>query len=205
MRDRWYSDNRDLVKWGTLVHLAQTNKITTIFQVAFYRADSSEIILQTSKGPVPFPSVVLDHFRKIEQIAGLQKLCGIDIRVVTTSFGRNGSMPSGIASRKNYVEKAILELQNHRDRLIALLDPDTGIAPKNSDFRHVLPLEIRQIYTALSVGCVLVLYQHARRERDWVALTRSQFADAVGILPSQVQTYQSDLATDVALFAAKKD
>ena len=205
MRDRWYSDNRDLVKWGTLVHLAQANNIKTIFQVAFYRRDSSEITLQTPRGPVPFPSDVLDHFRKIEQIAGLQKLCQVDIRVLTTPFGRDGRIASGLAWRKDYVESAVLEFQNRRDRLIVLLDPDTGIAPKKPDFRHVLPLEIREIYAALRARCWIVLYQHARRERNWIVLTRSQFADAVGISPTQVQTYQSDLATDVALFAAERD
>src|SRR5271169_3122065 len=42
MRDRWYGDNRDLVKWATLLHLAHTNRVGTILQVAMYRADKPD-------------------------------------------------------------------------------------------------------------------------------------------------------------------
>jgi len=37
MKDTWYGDRRDLVKWGTLVHLARSEQIMTVIQVAFLR------------------------------------------------------------------------------------------------------------------------------------------------------------------------
>ena len=37
MQDTWYGDHRDVVKWGTLVHLARSEEIRTIVQVAFLR------------------------------------------------------------------------------------------------------------------------------------------------------------------------
>ena len=38
MRDIWYADNRDLIKWGALFHLARVFEAVRILQVAYYRA-----------------------------------------------------------------------------------------------------------------------------------------------------------------------
>ncbi len=35
MKDTWYADQRDLVKWGTLAHLAERRSLTAIVQVAY--------------------------------------------------------------------------------------------------------------------------------------------------------------------------
>ena len=37
MQDRWYGDNRDLVKWGTQLELAQKYRVKHILQVLYYR------------------------------------------------------------------------------------------------------------------------------------------------------------------------
>ena len=37
MQDEWYGDKRDVIKWGTLVHLAHRHAIRAIIQVAFLR------------------------------------------------------------------------------------------------------------------------------------------------------------------------
>lgn len=39
MRDIWYSDNRDLVKWGVLAHIARTQFLKTIVQVPYWRQE----------------------------------------------------------------------------------------------------------------------------------------------------------------------
>ena len=38
MRDLYYADNRDLVKWAVLVHIAHTHKLRSIIQVPYWRA-----------------------------------------------------------------------------------------------------------------------------------------------------------------------
>jgi hypothetical protein len=38
MRDKWYVDNRDLVKWGILLRLAERYAAKHILQVLYYRA-----------------------------------------------------------------------------------------------------------------------------------------------------------------------
>ena len=40
MRDWWYGDKRDIVKWGAILVLARKQSINTVLQVALYRPDS---------------------------------------------------------------------------------------------------------------------------------------------------------------------
>jgi hypothetical protein len=37
MRDKWYSDNLDLVKWSTLLLIAKQNYSECILQIAYLR------------------------------------------------------------------------------------------------------------------------------------------------------------------------
>jgi hypothetical protein len=37
MRDEWYGDKRDLIKWGVLLDLEQRYKAKQILQVLYYR------------------------------------------------------------------------------------------------------------------------------------------------------------------------
>jgi hypothetical protein len=191
------------VKWGTLVHLAKEHGISTIVQIAFYRPENGNLTLDSDKGPVPFPSVVLDYFRRLERIAGLEASSGLNIRVLSEPFQRNGTTVA--AARKAYIERVAADFRGTKERLIALLDPDTGIAPDNHDFRHVLPSEIRELYEGIRTGSWMVLYQHARRNKDWLKTCAKQFADAVGVSSTKVHTYGADLAKDVALFAVGRD
>ncbi len=43
MQDRWYGDNRDLVKWGTLFELARRYEAKQILQILYYRRAKIEI------------------------------------------------------------------------------------------------------------------------------------------------------------------
>ncbi len=40
MQDRWYGDNRDLIKWGVLLRLAATFEASRILQIVFYRTNT---------------------------------------------------------------------------------------------------------------------------------------------------------------------
>ena len=37
MRDKYYTDKRDLIKWGVLLHLAEEYSLQRIIQVAYLR------------------------------------------------------------------------------------------------------------------------------------------------------------------------
>jgi len=43
MRNRWYSDKRDLVKWSILIHLARMTAATRILQIAYFRQEPNRV------------------------------------------------------------------------------------------------------------------------------------------------------------------
>ena len=40
MRDQWYGDNRDLLKWSTLLHVALRERLSAILQLALHRPNA---------------------------------------------------------------------------------------------------------------------------------------------------------------------
>ena len=71
MKDIWYSDNRDLVKWSVLIKLSQIYRMDKIIQIAYYR-DSEFHGIQIDGQNHSIPSEVINHFRKIHNIENLR-------------------------------------------------------------------------------------------------------------------------------------
>lgn len=193
MRDRWYADNRDLVKWGTLINLATENKIRAILQVAYYRTDLKSSDLERDGKSVGFPAVVRNHFRDIKLIHGLAEQTGIKISVLTEHFD----------NREKYHNTIIQSIAKTDTPRIVFLDPDTGLAPKRVKLEHVAIHEIEELWSTLARGDWLVLYQHSKRKQDWLQDAEERFQSACR--DSQVfHRYLSPLASSVALLCACK-
>ena len=61
MRDKWYGDKRDLIKWGVLLELARRHGAEHILQVLYFRnTDWGE--LEIDEELVKLPTEVLRHF-----------------------------------------------------------------------------------------------------------------------------------------------
>ena len=205
MRDKWYGDNRDLVKWGALLHIAETHAIQTVLQVAFYRANVQPVHLTKDKEQASFSSAVLAHFRDIRHIRRLGRPIGLRIDVFRDEFHCAGTRIERMVFRQKYVQKMVRRIRKlGRERLLVFLDPDTGIAMKTPGWQHVTGDEVRTIFEALKPESVLVLYQHARRIRDWREVTKKEFAAALGPKPPGISTLASPLANDVVFFAVAR-
>ena len=64
MRDKFFADNRDLVKWAVLHRLAEIFQAQRILQLAFYRqSEFANIIIDGQKYDIP--QEVLAHFRDL--------------------------------------------------------------------------------------------------------------------------------------------
>ena len=62
MRNKWYGDNRDLVKWSVLLHLAMQTDAQRILQIAYFRHDDfSELTIDDERFKIPLE--VRAHFR----------------------------------------------------------------------------------------------------------------------------------------------
>ena len=202
MQDTWYGDHRDVVKWGTLVHLARSEGIRKIIQVGFLRS-AERPPLETDQGKVEILQEVWEHFRDVDRIHGLEGPLGLEIVVVDHVDQINGQnlFPQ---RRKQYIQHIADSLRNHADGKVVLLDPDTGIEPKQASPEHVKITEIQEIWEALSPGDWLVIYQHAFRDKKWREKSRIKFAQACET--QDIKTFQAPkIAADVAFFAAKKE
>ena len=195
MRDQWYGDNRDLVKWSALVYLARREAVSAILHVAMYRPGSAPAPLATAHGKVDPPAEVFRHFRDLDDIQRLGVATGLAIEVVKEPF----------TDRTAYFGRVCERVRAPRGgSLLVLLDPDVGLAPEIHGPEHVTSTEVAAVFAALRSGDLLVCYQHARRQKDWRGRARRAFANAPGLPSFEVEVLQSEVARDVLLLAVKK-
>lgn len=207
MREQWYGDNRDLVKWAKLVELARSNKVQTIVQIAMFRPNKPEWN-QVTGG---FPPEVIKHFRTLGNIRPLGKSTGLKILVWDIPFC-SGDWADGARplERDAYFADVVKKLQKLRSkRVIAFLDPDTGLEPKERPGpEHVTQGDLKTLYAGLKPYDWLVLYQHAPRLKEgdtWIAKNHQKFAGFLDVPPNCVETLSAlQVANDVVLFAVKR-
>lgn len=195
MRDQWYADKRDLVKWGVVLTLAERYAARHILQVLYHRPSAwAELDIDGDK--VPLPDAVVRHFRDPGTIVNIAARVPVEV------------VAEDLVDRREY-QRCVVERLRACTRLpgIVLLDPDTGLAPKVAGLEHVVETELCEVWRELQPGDVLILYQHQtnRRGEPWVEETRAQFAEALGIDPRTATLAWSErIARDVAFFYAQK-
>jgi hypothetical protein len=194
MRDRWYGDDRDVVKWGAVVHLARREAIADVLHAALYRPEEEWPRLATARGPAALPDEVVRHFRDLDDLERLS--AGTGLRIVTVK--------EPFVDRAAYFRRLCERIRTHRAPVLVLLDPDVGLVPEAPGPQHVESAEVALIFGALRPGDLLACYQHARPQKDWRGRTRRAFANAPGVPSFEVEVLRSDLARDVLLLAVKK-
>ena len=201
MRDKWYGDNRDVVKWGAICAVARQRSIFNVLQIALYRPDKPDYKLNIGETIIPLPEKVVQHFRNIDHIQRLAACVKLKIDIYKDLFQWNSQFRTKKDFRKDYFNRLSLGIKQYSKPVIVFFDPDTGIAPKNCEYEHVTDKEIQKVLRAMKAGDVLLFYQHARqRDKDWLNSTRQKFCEAVG-MSVPVETITCDkIATDVAFF-----
>jgi hypothetical protein len=196
MRNKWYSDNRDLVKWSVLLLLAEGCGADRIIQIAYYR-ESPFQELEIDGQQHEIPSEVLSHFRDIRRIKALASRPRIE--VFDTLFGNRNLYLEAV---KGFITSFTSE------RCVVFLDPDTGLEPHgNPSLAHVLNREVRLIWDVLPPNWVIVFYQHRtnRNKQLWIDAKHKQFAQAIGRPQMEVKlAYGKKIAEDVVFFFASK-
>jgi hypothetical protein len=206
MRNQWYGDKRDLVKWGVLLRLAHLYGAGRILQVAYYRETAWDCPLMLDAQQYPIDKAVIDHFRNIRNIRKLPAQPRID--VITSRF----------SDRQRYTQEILREIASSGDKSIVFLDPDTGLEPQGkAGLKHVRESELFQIWAGMRAGDVLVLYQHQTNRdarRPWIDSKRAQFERALGLPPATAKVARAakvpsnsgmlQLARDVVFFYCQK-
>ena len=205
MRDWWYGDKRDLVKWGAALIIARKQSISRILYVALYRPDRSDYEISVNETMEPLPVEVLRHFRDIDKIQQLAAEVNLKIDIYKNTFQWDRAFHSRRAFRVDYFDKVANKIKEYSNPVIVFLDPDTGIAPATFGYKHVTRQEIRTTLRSMKSGDVLLSYQHARQgDRDWVNSTRKEFAQAVGPKIPVGTVTCNQIANDVAFFVVDR-
>lgn len=195
MKDQWFGDARDLVKWGTAVRLVRRERLRWVLQVAFKTLDSTVPVLESVSGSEPIDAEVLRFFRNIGRASELGDALGIPIVVHGEPFPGAG--------RVQYFNGVIRAIERRgRGPGLVFLDPDTGLSDKPSE-RHVSPAEVAAIWEVLAPGDWLLVYQHADRTRTWKERRSTELRAALRGAQIEVFT-SSNGARDVAFLAACK-
>ena len=196
MRDIWFGDKRDLIKWSVLMHLADRFKADRVLQIAYYRPSRFGCIVVDDERIEVRPEVTA-HFRDIRSIEGIHS------RVRVTVFEVQ------FTDRRAYLDAAIELVQScSSTRCIIFLDPDTGLQPVNPGFEHVLEDEVRQVWLALKAEDVLVFYQHQtnRNGQPWIEPKREQLARSMQVDPGSLKIASApEITADVVLYYCQKD
>ena len=195
MRDQWYGDKRDLIKWGVLLELARRHGARHILQVLYYRPScygSLDIAVEQCK----LPSAVLHHFRRLSAVTAIS--CEVKIHVIEDLF----------EDRQPYLDLVVNRIHSRPPSPgIVFLDPDTGLAPSRSGSKHVRNEELNKIWEQLRTGDLLVFYQHQtnRKGAPWIDEKKAQFERAIA-LPSGAAkvAWGPSIAKDVVFFFIKK-
>ena len=208
MKDIWFSDSRDIVKWGVLAHLAKPPHKTLAVQLAFYRQEKpSQYKLRhltgsTTQNHIEFPELVLRAFeRRIDQIK--EKTLGINLELYDAPF--KGQYSGGSTYRDRYITTFLNWLTaTRKERTVVLLaDPDTGLEPTKKGPEYIKETELQRLFEGLKDGDWLVLYQHAPRKTEWIEDHRGRLSRLLA--GHAVEVFDCpEVAEDVAFFAVRK-
>jgi hypothetical protein len=195
MRDTWYADNRDLIKWGVLFRLAEKYEAARIIQVVYYRPSSFGQI-EIDGRQVTIPEEVIAHFRNVRAVASIDS--HIRVAVFDAVF----------QNRQIYLQAVLALLPAYAgERCVVFLDPDTGLEPQTPSLEHVLATEVNAIWVNMKSGDVLVFYQHQtnRAGQPWIPQKHVQLAQALGVPQASVKIASGEaIARDVVFFFIQK-
>jgi len=196
MRDQWYGDNRDLVKWGVLLELVRRHRAKHVLQVLYLRP-SKWGRLEIDGDEFDFPEAVVRHFRRTTAVCAIE--CPAQIEVIEKTFENRGEYLQTVLKR--------IRSRTHLPGIV-FLDPDTGLEPSVAGPEHVLESELAAIWHELGERDVLVFYQHQtnRSGTPWVEPKKAQFERALKIEAGSAKMARADgIARDVAFFFVEKN
>jgi hypothetical protein len=195
MRERWFADDRDLVKWATLMTLAEQHALRSITQVAYRRADDTQPAFEIDGVQHRIPSAVWTFFRDLSRIRSLGAEAGCAVDVVEEPFVWN--------RRREYIDAVLRHLSRAPRPRLLFLDPDTGLQPGSASAEHTTRAEVTTYWGALDRDEWIVLYQHARRTRTWIDDVEAELRTLCSDGPV-TRSRSREVGKDVVFYALRK-
>ena len=197
MRDCWYADNRDLIKWGVLLRLAEKFEARRVVYLAYYRPSTfGQLIIDGQKRDIP--EEVIAHFRNLRTVGSM----GSNVRVTVFDPVFESE------DRHTYLQAVHALLQAFaQEPCVVFLDPDTGLEPRKAGAKHVLNREAKAVWERMKAGDLFVFYQHQtnRAGQPWIESKREQLANALCVPIDAIRkAHAPDIADDVVFFFTPK-
>lgn len=198
MREGWFGDRYDHLKWSILLELAEQNQ--TIFYVAMLRETIESERIRKSCNPK-----VVSFFKSLQAPKNkpqLQKILELDSRIQL--FDK--ALPDSGKQREEYfceLHHALKDSQ--RASFCLFLDPDTGLSEKPSG-EHLSYKELKGIWGAMKPGDRIVVYQHGWRPKggNWHSIANTNMAEALNV-PREAIIQKPDQKTNVSFLTTVKD
>ncbi|MCX5830568.1 MAG: hypothetical protein NT140_01510 [Deltaproteobacteria bacterium] len=195
MREKWFSDNRDLLKWAILTQIAKKKGLFTILQIPYWRPEAFYPHFKFQDESLQVPDKVWKFFRNIHHVKDLGPKIGISINIVAAEFRSD--------QRDKYLKEIESEIRRLKRPLLLFLDPDTGLQPTDCKPEHTSINEIKKLWPILKSNEWLVLYQHARRTPDWSQSITGQLSSLCNNAPVHLAKSE-DVGKDVAFLCVEK-
>jgi hypothetical protein len=180
MRDQFYGDRKDVLKWSRALRLAGTEKV--VLYVVMYRPNKGlhgvdfGPVAEADSGVVGFFQQERKRFKLgvPRRLVDVTRLLPGRIELIHNKYEHR--------ERKAYFEAVRNRLihRNNDEKCVVLLDPDNGISGKCSKSEHVCKQELFTLWSAMVPGDVLIVYQHQFRDREWVSKRKSALVEAIG-------------------------
>ena len=120
MRNEWYGDKKDVVKWSSLLCLAKRKGIKHIFYVAMC-TDAKQNVRNEGNPYERAAAEFFDRHKDLRRIKELGMGHGIRIRVWMKQFSNEG--------RSDYFREVHKKMRASKRRTVWFFDPDTGVQP----------------------------------------------------------------------------
>jgi hypothetical protein len=104
MKNKWYGDNRDLIKWSILIHIARKHRLKQILQVPYWQPENEYPSFYFQGERLKIIKEVWQFFRNIRHIIRLGSEVGVSINIVLRQF------------RPQHRDAYISEVKTHIDR-----------------------------------------------------------------------------------------
>jgi hypothetical protein len=191
MRNEFFGDDRDLYKWSHVLDLAEPDR--QIIYVPMFRPDDR----LSKRGADPIRADVRRFFRE-DRMKNISNI--VPDRIVVPCWE-----PYEDRSHAAYFDRVRVALAGGGPKTprLVFVDPDTGMQPRDPSSKHIRDCSIEAIWGWIRDGDILVIYQHAYRDRrvDWVSAKAEQFSRVLRIPPASISRR---IALDVCFYSAKK-
>jgi|GEM_PF-5028945 len=207
MRDEFYSDGKDVVKW-TIIN-DEAGKHRPVFYIVMKRPNENKGHGLSHKKVGSEANVAIEEFFQKERLNGTKDLKRIKQLEVKGFLEAVIEIKDNIyehSKRCEYFNEVInaLNIFLPDTKRIVFLDPDNGIGGKAPNSRHVCIEQMADLWEAMNNGDTLIVYQHQFRDKEWANKRAFMLAAAIDREIKQDQIRKFSSVHDVCFFVVTK-